>query len=163
MYFLCPLNVLIFQLATQLFTTSSELQLRLKVSWLLREQTKINHWHMSTSESPIVESMPSTPTATEVVPSDTQAASDTKVSVEEFSLKGDELVGKIKELLHQGNIRRIILKNEEGKILLEIPLTVGVVGGVVSVAFFPVLAALGAIGAMVAHLTLVIERRESGD
>lgn len=107
--------------------------------------------------------MPSTPTATEVVPSDTQEASDTKVSVEEFSLKGDELVGKIKELLHQSNIRRIILKNEEGKILLEIPLTVGVVGGVVSVAFFPVLAALGAIGAIVAHLTLVIERRESGD
>jgi hypothetical protein len=118
---------------------------------------------MNTSDSPIVESMPSTPTVTEVVPSDTEAASETTVSVEEFSIKGDELVSKIKELLHQGNIRRIILKNEEGKILLEIPLTVGVVGGVIGVAFFPVLAALGAIGAMVAHLTLVIERRESGD
>jgi Domain of unknown function (DUF4342) len=83
-----------------------------------------------------------------------------KIGVEEFSIKGDALGAKIKELLHQGNIRRIILKNEEGHILIEIPLTVGVVGGVISAALFPILAAVGSIGAMVAHLTIVVEKRE---
>lgn len=83
---------------------------------------------------------------------------ETKHSVEEFKIKGDDLVARIKDLVHQGNIRRILVKNEEGVTLIEIPLTVGVVGGVISAAFFPVLAAVGAIGAMVAHLTLVIEK-----
>jgi Domain of unknown function (DUF4342) len=83
-----------------------------------------------------------------------------KIGVEEFSVNGDALVAKIKELIHQGNIRRIILKNEEGETLIEIPLTIGVVGGVLSAALFPVMAAVGAIGAMVAHLTIVLEKRE---
>jgi Domain of unknown function (DUF4342) len=83
-----------------------------------------------------------------------------KIGVEEFTITGDALVTKIKELIHQGNIRRIILKNEEGRTLIEIPLTVGVVGGVLSAALFPVMAAVGAIGAMVAHLTIVLEKRE---
>jgi Domain of unknown function (DUF4342) len=83
-----------------------------------------------------------------------------KIGVEEFKIRGDALGAKIKELVHQGNIRRIILKNEEGHILIEIPLTVGVVGGVISAAFFPIMAAVGSIGAMVAHLTIVVEKRE---
>jgi Domain of unknown function (DUF4342) len=95
---------------------------------------------------------------TEVTPELPEASIET-VNTEEFRVKGDELVTKIRELLHAGNIRRIIVKNESGHILIEIPLTVGVVGGVLSAAFFPVLAALGAIGAVVAHLTLVIEMR----
>jgi Domain of unknown function (DUF4342) len=95
---------------------------------------------------------------TEVAPESPEVTTE-KVNTEEFRVKGDELVAKIKELVHQGNIRRIIVKNESGHILIEIPLTVGVVGGVLSAAFFPVLAALGAIGAVVAHLTLVIEMR----
>jgi len=92
----------------------------------------------------------------------TEASQETAepVSSEEFRVQGEELVKKIKELLHAGNIRRIIVKNESGHTLIEIPLTVGVVGGVLSAAFFPVLAALGAIGAVVAHLTLVIEKRD---
>jgi hypothetical protein len=98
-------------------------------------------------------------TALEVPPESPEATTET-VSTEEFRVKGDELVTKIKELLHEGNIRRIIVKNESGHTLIEIPLTVGVVGGVLSAAIFPVLAALGAIGAVVAHLTLVIEKRE---
>uniref|UniRef100_B8HNY3 DUF4342 domain-containing protein n=1 Tax=Cyanothece sp. (strain PCC 7425 / ATCC 29141) TaxID=395961 RepID=B8HNY3_CYAP4 len=93
------------------------------------------------------------PTAPEVEPTE-------KVSVEEFRISGDTLVTKVKELLHQGNIRRITIKNEEGQTLMEIPLTVGVVGGVISAALFPVIAAVGVIGAMVAHLTIAIERRE---
>ena len=83
-----------------------------------------------------------------------------KIGVEEFTISGDALGAKIKELVHQGNIRRIILKNEEGHILIEIPLTVGVVGGAISAAFFPILAAVGSIRAMVAHLTIVVEKRE---
>jgi hypothetical protein len=83
-----------------------------------------------------------------------------KVRIEEFTITGDALVGKVKELIHQGNIRRIIIKNEEGRTLIEVPLTVGVVGGVVGATLFPVIAALGAIGALVAHLKVVIERRE---
>jgi Domain of unknown function (DUF4342) len=88
------------------------------------------------------------------------AKTEEKIGVEEFTITGDALVAKIKELIHQGNIRRIILKNEEGRILIEIPLTVGVVGSVLSAALFPVMAAVGAIGAMVAHLTIAIEKRE---
>lgn len=83
-----------------------------------------------------------------------------KVRVEEFSINGDALVSKIKELIHEGNIRRITIKNEEGHPLIEIPLTIGVVGGVVGTAMFPIVAAIGAIGALVAHLTIAIEKVE---
>ncbi|MGB8689173.1 MAG: DUF4342 domain-containing protein, partial [Microcoleus sp.] len=75
-------------------------------------------------------------------------------------INGDDLVAKVKELIHEGNIRRIILKNEEGRILIEVPLTVGVVGGVIGAALFPVIAAVGAIGALVTHMTLIIERKD---
>ncbi len=92
---------------------------------------------------------------------ETEDTSGEKVTLEEFKISGDALVAKIKELIHRGNIRRIIIKNEEGHTLIEIPMTVGVIGGVISAVFFPVLAAVGAIGAMVAHLTIVIERQES--
>ncbi len=92
-------------------------------------------------------------------PADASAA-DENVKTEEFRIQGDELVKKVRALIHEGNIRRIIVKNETGHTLIEIPLTVGVVGGVLSAALFPILAAVGAIGAVVAHLTLVIEKRE---
>ncbi len=75
---------------------------------------------------------------------------------EEFKLDGNKVVEKVKELIHEGNIRRIILKNEEGKTLIEIPLTLGVVGA----AFLPVLAAVGAIAALAASMTIVVEKVE---
>lgn len=87
----------------------------------------------------------------------TPAVGETRV--EEFSVNGDSLVGKVKELIEEGNARRIIIKNQEGHTLIEIPLTVGVVGGALGVLAFPVTAALGAIGAMVARLTLVVEKK----
>jgi Domain of unknown function (DUF4342) len=96
----------------------------------------------------------------EIMPTEPEAKTEEKVAAEEFSINGDALVTKFKELIHQGNIRRIIIKNEEGGTLIEIPLTVGVVGGVISAALFPVIAALGVIGAMVAHLTIVVEKRD---
>ena len=94
---------------------------------------------------------------TEVV---TEEETEQKFRVEEFKISGDTLVAKVRELIHQGNIRRIIIKNEEGRTLIEVPLTVGLVGGVIGATMFPVIAAIGAIGAVVAHLTIVVERKE---
>lgn len=82
--------------------------------------------------------------------------SEDKVRTEEFQLSGDEVVKKVKELVREGNIRRIILKNEEGRTLIEIPLTIGVIGAVL----LPVWAAIGAIAAVAAKLTLLIEKVE---
>lgn len=80
-----------------------------------------------------------------------------QVRKEEFQVSGDAVVAKIKELLHEGNIRRIILKNEDGKTLIEIPLTIGVVG----VLLLPVWAAIGAIAALAANLTIVVEKERT--
>lgn len=82
---------------------------------------------------------------------------DQKVHTEEFRVEGEKVVAKIKELLHEGNIRRIILKDKEGRILIEIPLTIGVVG----VVLLPVWAAIGAIAALAAELTIVVEKTDS--
>jgi len=79
-----------------------------------------------------------------------------KTRTEEFKLDGGKVLDKIKDLLHEGNIRRIILKNEEGKTLIEIPFTVGLVG----VALLPVFAAVGAIAAVVTRATIVVEKAE---
>lgn len=75
---------------------------------------------------------------------------------EEFSITGDELLAKVKELVHDGNVRRLIIKNDEGKTFVEIPLTVGIVG----VLLLPVWAAIGAIAALATDCTIVVERGE---
>jgi len=77
-----------------------------------------------------------------------------KTRVEEFKVSGGEILNKFKELIHEGNIRRITLKDEGGKTFLEIPLTVGIIGA----ALAPVLAAIGAIAALVSKLTIVVEK-----
>lgn len=82
--------------------------------------------------------------------------SDTNKTTEEFSINGDELVKKVKELIQAGNVRCIIIKDEGGKSLVEFPVTIGVVGVVVA----PVLAAVGAIAALVTKCTVVVEKRE---
>jgi hypothetical protein len=79
-----------------------------------------------------------------------------EIRVEEFKVTGDMLVSKIKELIHQGNIRRITIKNEEGQTLIEIPLTIGVIGALL----LPVWAAIGAIAALATNCTIVVERLE---
>ncbi len=73
---------------------------------------------------------------------------------EEFRLSGEAVVAKVKELVREGNVRRIAIKNDDGKVLIEIPLTIGVIGTVL----LPVWAAVGAIAAMVANLTITVER-----
>jgi hypothetical protein len=80
-----------------------------------------------------------------------------KVWTEELKVQGDALLGKVKELAHQGNVRRIIIKDAEGKTLIEIPLTVGVVGAIV----VPVAAGIGAIAALAADHSIVVEHREA--
>lgn len=83
-----------------------------------------------------------------------QKAADERVRTEEYRVSGEKLIAELKALVHEGNIRRIIIKNEEGKTLVEIPLTLGVVGAVL----VPVWAAVGAIAALVADLTIVVEK-----
>lgn len=73
---------------------------------------------------------------------------------EEFQINGDEIIARLKELLHEGNIRRVSIKNEEGRTLIDIPLTISVVG----VLLAPQLAAIGAVAALVSKCTLVVER-----
>ncbi|HNX06780.1 MAG TPA: DUF4342 domain-containing protein [Bacteroidales bacterium] len=74
----------------------------------------------------------------------------------EFTVKGEQLLEKIKQLLHEGNIRRIIIKDVKGNIFMEIPLTIGVVG----TALLPVLAAVGALAALVSDFTIQIIKRD---
>jgi len=82
-----------------------------------------------------------------------------KVKYEEFRVDGDVLVAKIKEIVHAGNVRRIIIKNEKGETLVELPLTVGVVGALL----LPVWAAVGAIAALAAKFTIVVEKTDRGE
>jgi hypothetical protein len=77
-----------------------------------------------------------------------------RVTMEEFKVLGKELVDKVQELIHEGNIRRIIIRDDHGHTFMEIPLTVAAIGAIVA----PVLAAVGAIAAHLAHFTLVVER-----
>jgi hypothetical protein len=81
---------------------------------------------------------------------------------QEFILSGDEVVAKVKELIHEGNIRRITIKNEDGRTMLEVPLTIGLIGA----ALLPVVAAIGAAAALTTRCTIVVERENlppSGD
>ena len=80
----------------------------------------------------------------------------TKTTSEEISIATENLIQKIKELLHEGNVTRIIIKNENDKVLLEIPATVGVIGVIIA----PWLAALGAIAGLATNAKLIIIREE---
>ncbi|MCC6802133.1 MAG: DUF4342 domain-containing protein [Anaerolineae bacterium] len=80
---------------------------------------------------------------------------------EELEVAGSQLVERVKELIEEGNIRRLIIRNPDGRTLLEIPLTFGAVAGGALVIFFgPVLAALAVIGALVARIKIEIVRDE---
>ena len=79
-----------------------------------------------------------------------------KTTSETFSINGEHLLKKVKELIAEGNIRKITIKDKNGKELMTFPLTVGVVGAV----FAPVLAAIGALAALVGECTITVEREE---
>ena len=76
--------------------------------------------------------------------------------IEEVKVKGEDLLKKVKELIHEGSIRRIIIKNDAGETYIEIPLTLGVVGMVVA----PILAAVGAIAALASNFTIEIIKKD---
>jgi hypothetical protein len=88
---------------------------------------------------------------TDVVPTEQDV-----VHTEEHRVSGERLLSKIKEIVHKGNIRRIIIKNDQGQVLIEVPLTLGVVGFLLA----PVWVALGAMAALVADFNIVVEKTE---
>ena len=83
--------------------------------------------------------------------------SDNQVHTEEFAVKGEEVVAKVKQLIKQGNVRKVIIKDKSGKVLADFPLTIGVVG----LALAPFLVAIGAVAALVTEATIVVEKTES--
>lgn len=74
----------------------------------------------------------------------------------EFKVKGEDLLRKIREIIDEGNVNRIIIKDHEGKVYLEIPVTLGVIGAVI----LPVFAAVGALAALAADFTIEVIRRD---
>ena len=80
---------------------------------------------------------------------------ENKTHTEEFHVNGEELLAKVKQILHEGNIRRVIVKDARGLTVMEVPLTIGLVG----VALVPVWAAIGAIAAIAADFTIQLERK----
>ncbi len=83
---------------------------------------------------------------------------DETVRQETFRVDGEALVAKVKELVHEGNIRRVVIKDKKGRTLIDIPLTAGVIGALVA----PQLAAIGAIAALVSEVTILVEIIEEG-
>lgn len=75
---------------------------------------------------------------------------------EEFRVRGEELVEKIRQLIHEGNVRKLIIKDEDGKVYLEIPVTFGLIGALMA----PMLAAAGAVAAMAANLKIEVVRND---
>ncbi|MCG8568771.1 MAG: DUF4342 domain-containing protein [Spirochaetes bacterium] len=75
---------------------------------------------------------------------------------DEFKVKGEELLSKVKEILHEGNCRKIVIKDDKGNTFIEIPLSIGVVGTV----FAPVLAAVGAIAALASNFTIEVIKKD---
>ena len=79
-----------------------------------------------------------------------------RIHTEEFTVSSDDLVKTVKKILHEGNVRRIIIKDDKGKTLLDLPVTIGVIGAVLA----PWLAALGVIGAIATNCTIVVIKRK---
>lgn len=86
-----------------------------------------------------------------------KAKASTNEAIEEIKLAGNQLVDRVRDLIEEGNVRHIKVK-KEGRVLLEVPMTVGVGAGAAAVLLSPMLAALGALAALVTDVTLVIER-----
>lgn len=89
-----------------------------------------------------------------------ESSTEEKVRVEEFKINRDSLTAKIKELIQQGKLRHLVIKNSQGRTLADIPLMAGLVGGVAGAIVFPIAAILATVGAFAAHLTVAVERKE---
>ena len=94
---------------------------------------------------------------------DEQKAPEQHSWTEEIELAANEVVDTVKELLHQGNVRRIIIRKSDDQVLIEIPLTAGVAVGSAMAFFAPVLAAVGALAALLASVKVQVVRVEGGE
>jgi len=83
------------------------------------------------------------------------ATKKSEPKTETFKVNGEDLLKKVKELIHEGNIRRIIIKDKKGKTIVEFPLTIGVAGALIA----PALAAVGAVAALVTECSITVERK----
>ena len=81
--------------------------------------------------------------------------SKTDPKTETFNVKGEDLLKKVKQLIHEGNIRKITVKSKDGKTIIELPLTLGVAGALIA----PMLAAVGAVAALVTECSITVERK----
>ena len=90
---------------------------------------------------------------------DGEAADDARTGREQHWVSGENVVGKLKELLHEGNVRHIVIKNEEGKKLIEVPVSVGVAGALL----LPVWAAVGAVAAVVTKCSIEVQREDEDE
>lgn len=85
----------------------------------------------------------------------TKTTKKTKANEDSFKVSGEELLKKIKELINEGNVREITIENKDGKIIMILPLTVGIIGA----ALLPPLAAVGAIAALLTECTIRVKRK----
>lgn len=88
-----------------------------------------------------------------------ETSTERTVRTERLRVRGEQLLAKVRELVHEGNTRRIVILNEEGRALVELPLTLGVVGAML----VPVWVAVGAMAALAADYTLLVERTERAE
>ena len=84
------------------------------------------------------------------------SSKQSKTTQESFKVNGEELLKKVKEIIKEGNVRKITIKNKEGKTLVEFPLTIGVVGALLA----PMFAAVGALAALITECTITVEREK---
>ena len=85
-----------------------------------------------------------------------EEGSESRTRREAHKVRGEKIVEKVKDLLHEGNVRHVVIKNDEGKTLIEFPVTVGVAGALL----VPVWAAVGALAALVTNCSIEVEREE---
>ncbi|GAA1147416.1 DUF4342 domain-containing protein [Ornithinicoccus hortensis] len=88
----------------------------------------------------------------------TDDAASGKTWYEEFTVSGGQALDKVKELIAEGNVRRLFIKNSDGRVLLEVPLTAGVAVTAVTAVIAPALVAVGAVAAFLAQVTIGVER-----
>jgi Domain of unknown function (DUF4342) len=82
-----------------------------------------------------------------------------KSNHESYKVSGDEILSKVKEIIKEGNARKIIIKNEKDETIMEFPLTIGAIGVVLA----PIFAAVGALTALATHCTIIVEKRNSDE
>lgn len=95
----------------------------------------------------------------QVAPPDVTESTPVATTTEQYRFTGEDVITKIKQIVHEGNVRRVLIKNADGRVIVEFPLTVGVVGA----ALAPMWAAVGAVVALVADCTIEIERSDKGE